>query len=238
MPIKLFVPCFIDQFAPEIGEATADLLDGLEVPWEYPTGQTCCGQFAYTLGDFATARRLMRHFFQVFAGAQAVICPSASCTLMVRRCYLKLAESLREQRLAQTLASRTWELSEWLAARGPLPWTPAFAGTLVLHHSCKARQLGSIPGAGRVLAQVEGLQIREVSPYYTCCGFGGAFKMQHPDLGRSIGEALLMAVAQTGAQGLVSLDYSCLMHLKSVAAAQGVQVACYHVAELLRPPRI
>jgi L-lactate dehydrogenase complex protein LldE len=235
MSVRLFIPCFIDQFAPEIGEATAEVLDRLEVPWEYPAEQTCCGQFAYTMGDFATARRLMRHFLQVFDGAEAVICPSASCTLMVRRHYPKLAEGLKEQRRAEALASRTWELSEWLAARGSLPWTPTFAGALVLHQSCKARQLGALPGAALMLAQVNGLEIREISPYYACCGFGGAFKVQHPDLAHTIGEALLMAVAETGAQGLVSLDYSCLLHLKSVAAARSLDVAFYHLAELVRP---
>lgn len=235
MSVKLFIPCFIDQVAPQIGEATAELLDRLEVSWEYPAEQTCCGQFAYTVGDFATARRLMRHFLRVFFEAEAIICPSASCTLMVRRHYPRLAEGLKEKRRAEALASRTWELSEWLAARGPLPWTPEFSGILVFHHSCKARQLGALPGAVKVLAQVRGLQVRDISPYYTCCGFGGAFKVQQPGLARTIGEALLAAVAETGAQGLVSLDYSCLMHLKSVAAASNQAMNFYHLAELALP---
>ncbi|MDI6853732.1 MAG: (Fe-S)-binding protein [Deltaproteobacteria bacterium] len=237
MSVNLFIPCFIDQLAPEIGGSLADLLTCLEVPWEYPGDQTCCGQFALTVGDFPTARRLMRHFMRVFAEAEAIVCPSASCTLMVRRCYPKLAESLEEKRLAEKVAARTLELSEWLAAQGPLPWTPIFSGDLVLHHSCKARQLGTLAGASRLLAQVQGLTIKEVSPYYPCCGFGGAFKYQHPDIAQTIGEAYLEAVQETGARGVVSLDYSCLMHLRSVAAVCGLNLNFFHLAELVLPPR-
>jgi L-lactate dehydrogenase complex protein LldE len=236
MSIKFFVPCFIDQLAPDLAFAVAGLLDNLGVSWEYPPDQTCCGQFALTVGDLATARRLMRHFLQVFSGDEAIICPSASCTLMVRHYYPKLAEGLTETRQAERVASRTWELSEWLAVQGPLPWTPTFSGVLALHHSCKARQLGALPGVAQVLAQVSGLTLKEISPYYACCGFGGAFTYQHPDISRIIGEAYLEAVAATGADGLVSVDYSCLLHLRSVAASRNLNLSFYHLAEVVQSP--
>ena len=44
---------------------------------------------------------------------------------------------------------------------------------------------------------------------------------QHPDLARAIGQAYLEAVIATGATGLVSLDASCFLHLRGVAASQG-----------------
>lgn len=232
-PIKLFVPCFMDQLAPELAVTVTRLLDRLGTPWEYPAAQTCCGQFALTVGDFATARRLMRHFLEVFAGAEAVVCPSASCTLMVRQHYPPLAEGLRERWRAEALAGRTWELSEWLAARGPLSWEPDFAGTLALHRSCKAHRLGVLPNAARLLSQVRGLTLTEVSSYYACCGFGGAFRFQHPDLAGIIGEAYLAAVLATGARGLVSMDPSCLLHLRSVAGNRGLKLDFYYLAEVL-----
>ena len=233
MALNLFIPCFLDQCAPAQAAAVAAVLDRLGLAWDYPPEQTCCGQFASTLGDPATARRLMRHFLRVFAGADTILCPSASCTYMVRRCYPELAQDPAERRQAEALAGKTLELSEYLDRRGPLPWTPRFDGSLVLHRSCKARQLGALPGAARLLSQVSGLRLLEVSPYYSCCGFGGVFSVRRPDLAAEIGEAYLEAVAATGAQGLVSLDYSCLMHLKSLAAARGRDLQFFHLAEIL-----
>jgi L-lactate dehydrogenase complex protein LldE len=232
MSLKLFIPCLVDQFAPHLGEAVVELLARLEVPWAYPREQTCCGQFAYTVGDLSTTRKLMGHFLEVFEGAE-VLCPGASCTHMVRIVYPQLAQSPGEQQRLSDLAGGVWELSEWLAARGPLPWQPRFTGSLVLHRSCKARQLGLFAGAARVLSQVAGLEVLSVSPYYSCCGFGGAFSLQQPELSRALGEAYLEAVRATGAQGLVSLDYGCLQHLEAIARSRDWELKFYHLAEIL-----
>jgi L-lactate dehydrogenase complex protein LldE len=208
------------------------VLERLGAAWEYPRDQTCCGQFAYTLGDASTARRLMRHFLRVFGDGE-VLCPSASCVHMVRGHYPQLAESPRERQQVAALAARVRELSEWLALQGPLPWTPTFSETLVLHHSCRARQLGVLPATARVLSQVAGLTLLTVSPYYSCCGFGGTFRVQQPELSRALGQAYLEAVSATGARGLVSLDWSCLQHLQGVAAASGRDLQFFHLAEIL-----
>jgi L-lactate dehydrogenase complex protein LldE len=216
-----------------VASAVAGLLARLGVAGHYPEEQTCCGQFAWTAGDPATARRLMRHFLRVFAGPETILCPSASCTYMVRHCYPQLAEGPRESRAAAALASRIMELGEWLDAWGPLPWTPEFDGSLVLHQSCKARQLGVLDGAREVLSQVKGLKMITISPYYTCCGFGGTFSLQHPGLSRDMGEAYLAAVSATGASGLVSLDYSCLLHLQGLSVGPARDLKFYHLAEIL-----
>ena len=231
--IKLFIPCFLDQCAPQVARTVAGILDRLNIVCEYPQDQTCCGQFAWTAGDVSTARRLMRHFLRVFAGVGTILCPSASCTYLVRHCYPQLAEGLKEQRAVEALASRVLELGEWLAGRGPLPWNPRFEGSLVLHQSCKARQLKVLPQAREVLSRVQGLELRTVSPYYTCCGFGGTFSLQHPELSREMGEAYLAAVTATGAAGLVSLDYSCLLHLQGLGVASARNLKFYHLAEIL-----
>ena len=231
--LQLFMPCMIDQAAPHVGRAVVKLLERLGVAWTYPPDQTCCGQFAWTVGDPATARRLLRHFIQVFAGPEIILCPSASCSHMVRQNYPELAQDAGERRNIEAVAGRVRELSEWLAGRGHLPWTPRFSGALVLHRSCKARELGVLPAMAQVLSQVEGLELLEVSPYYSCCGFGGVFSLQHPSLSRDIGEAYLEAVKATGAQGLVSLEASCLLHLKEIAQDRGMKMQFLHLAEVL-----
>ena len=192
--IKLFIPCFLDQCAPQVASAVAGLLARLGVAGQYPEDQTCCGQFAWTAGDSATARRLMRHFLRVFAGAETILCPSASCTYLVRHCYPQLAEGLKEQRAVAALASRVMELGEWLAGWGPLPWTPRFEGSLVLHRRARPGNWGSWRAPGRFCPGCRGLSCCTISPYYTCCGFGGTFSLQHPGLSRDIGEAYLAAV--------------------------------------------
>ncbi len=231
--VTIFIPCFINQVFPHLGEAVVEILDRLGVRWRYPEEQTCCGQFALSAGDLDTGRRLARHFVRVFQGHGPIVCPSASCVLTVRRDYPDLEADPLARREVLAVTSRVLELSEWLAGRGPLPWQPQFEGVLALHRSCKARELGALPAAAQLLDQVAGLTLTNISPYYSCCGFGGVFKAQHPDLARNIGEAYLDAVLATGAAGLVSLDASCFLHLKGVAAARGFDLEFYHLAEIL-----
>lgn len=175
----------------------------------------------------------MRHFLRAFAGEETIICPSASCTYLVRHCYPELAEGLKERRAVESLAARVLELSEWLVKAGPLPWRPRFEGSVVLHQSCKARQLEVVACAREVLSTVKGLEVLTVSPYYTCCGFGGTFSLMQPELSREIGEAYLAAVAATGASGLVSLDYSCLLHLQGLGVPAARTLNFYYLAEIL-----
>jgi len=232
--VALFIPCFIDQLAPSLGQRLIEVMERLGVPWQYPQEQTCCGQFAVTMGDLVTARRLMRHFLRVFSQAEEIVCPSASCTFMVRHYYPRLAEGRREQEEVTALAGRTWELAEWLAAQGGLTWQPGFSGALVLHRSCKARQLGVLETANDLLSRGSGIMLKDVSPYFSCCGFGGIFKLQHPELSEAIGRAYLEAVLASGAEGLVSLDFSCLVHLKGVGRRAGLPLKFYHVLDIIR----
>lgn len=44
MHIGLFIPCFIDAFAPEVGIATLELLERFSLDVVYPRDQTCCAQ--------------------------------------------------------------------------------------------------------------------------------------------------------------------------------------------------
>src|SRR5204863_6837604 len=56
--IALFIPCYVDQFYPQVGMATAELLERLEVTFEFPAEQTCCGQPMANSGCVEEARPL------------------------------------------------------------------------------------------------------------------------------------------------------------------------------------
>ena len=44
MRVGLFIPCYVDQFYPNVAIATLELLRKLGVRVAYPLDQTCCGQ--------------------------------------------------------------------------------------------------------------------------------------------------------------------------------------------------
>src|SRR6476620_3750939 len=113
--IALFIPCYIDQFYPQVGMATAELLERLGVTFEFPAEQTCCGQPMATSGCVEEARPLAEKFLRIFKDFDYVVAPSGSCVAMVRHHYdeyfcgrPELEEDLRR------LKAKTFELCEFL----------------------------------------------------------------------------------------------------------------------------
>jgi L-lactate dehydrogenase complex protein LldE len=214
MPVQLFIPCHIDQFSPQVATSLVDFLDSLHIPWNYPSDQTCCGQFAFNAGEWQSARRLMRHFFQVFKKDDPIICPSASCVLTIRRHYPRLIETAADVANLRRLQPLVLEFSEWLCKLLPLTFPLSWSGQVFLHYSCSARQLGILPELNRCLSLINDLQVIHSAADYSCCGFGGLFSFKCPDLAREIGQKYLQVVMDSGASALVSPDKSCLSHLQ------------------------
>ena len=79
MRVALFVPCFVDQFAPGMARATLEVLAAQGIEAEYPQDQTCCGQPAWNAGLPDAARPLAHNFARTFDGFDYVVAPSASC---------------------------------------------------------------------------------------------------------------------------------------------------------------
>src|ERR1700682_3374117 len=107
--VGLFIPCYVDQFYPEVGLASLDLLERFGVDAEFPEAQTCCGQPMANSGCFADAVPLAKKFLSVFSRYQYVVCPSGSCASMVRDHYVNLLPD--EPRLA-AMRGQGYELGE------------------------------------------------------------------------------------------------------------------------------
>src|SRR5262249_1601271 len=183
MEVALFIPCYVDQFYPNVGLATVDLLERYGAKVEFPEEQTCCGQPMANSGCFADAAPLAAKFLDVFSPYQDVVCPSGSCTSMVRNHYLNRLPNGR--RLAP-MGRRHCGLCELLHDFEHLQPRGRFAHRVGLHeswHGLRERRLGSgserrIPAFDKVrdlLAGLEGLQLVELARPDECCGFGGTF---------------------------------------------------------------
>ncbi len=232
--VRLFIPCYVDQLAPEVGLAAVALLERLQVAWSYPAAQTCCGQLAYNAGDWQGARRLRDHFCRVFAGAGPVVCPGPSCVRMVRRHYLQLRQGCAGENEKELLVPHLVDMAEFLHDLLPFPFSLHWPDRVFLHQSCAARELGLAPVLKGVLAQVTGLELCTLPEAYACCGFGGWFALKQPELSQAIGWRYLEAVLATGARLLVSPDVGCLLHLQGLVRAHNLPLACMHLAPFLQ----
>ena len=244
LDVALFIPCYVDQLAPEVGLATARVLERLGCKVSFDPRQTCCGQPFVTTGAHAEAVRLARAHASRFARAEAVVCPSASCVATVRRRYADLLGA--EQ--AAALASRTFELGEFIVLRlGTSDVGAVFPHRVALLESCHglrelglgrpSESLGVAPSAlgitERLLRGVAGLELRPIARRDECCGFGGAFSVGFPELSARIGRDKLRALSESGAEYVTGTDASCLLHLEALRARESFGPRTIHLAEIL-----
>jgi L-lactate dehydrogenase complex protein LldE len=242
--VGLFVPCYVDQLAPSVAEATLRVLERAGCDVEYDPDQTCCGQPFSNLGLAAEAARLARIHLERFARHDAIVCPSASCVATVRRHYGGLGVGLDPA--GRRVRERTFELTEFLADElGSVDVGARFPHRVALLASCHGlRELGlgtpseavgaaHRPGATeRALSAVEGLELLRPSRD-ECCGFGGAFSVEFPVVSGRIGRDRLADLAATGAEFVTATDASCLLHLDGIRRRAGAGPRGIHVAEIL-----
>ncbi|HEX9440989.1 MAG TPA: (Fe-S)-binding protein [Roseiflexaceae bacterium] len=238
MRVALFITCFNDTIFPETGRAMVRLLERLGHTVGFPMAQTCCGQMHFNTGYQREAIPLVRHFVEVFGGAEVVVAPSASCVGMVRDLYPRAAELSGDRRLAAdvaALAPRVLELSEFLVHRlGVVDVGAYFPHRVTYHptcHSLRVLRLGDAPL--RLLRAVRGIDLVALPNAEQCCGFGGTFAIKNADTSMAMLSDKLRCVLDTRAEVCAAADNSCLMQIGGALSRQRAGVRPVHLAEIL-----
>jgi L-lactate dehydrogenase complex protein LldE len=242
MRVALFVPCYVDQLWPRAALAAVRVLERLGVEVAFPEEQTCCGQPMANAGLAANAAPLARRFLDIFGGFDAVVCPSGSCTSMVRNHYdafLAGAPGFDQ------LKARTWELCEFVVdVLGVRELDGRFPHKVALHRSCHGlRELGLgtpsellAPRVAKVeglLASLRGIELVPLARPDECCGFGGTFALAEEAVSALMGRDRIADHANAGAEIVTGTDVSCLMHLEGLSRRENRPLRFMHVAELL-----
>ncbi len=223
MRVSLFVTCFNDTLFPQTGRAVVSLLERLGCDVEFPLEQTCCGQMHMNSGHAREGTALARRFARVFAGAEAVVTPSASCAGMLR------------QHLAADERPPVYELSEFLVDLLDVEDVGAYYPHRVTYHptchSLRELRVGDRPL--RLLRAVRGIELVELPEASECCGFGGTFAVKNAEVSSAMVTDKVRAVLDTGAEVVCAADNSCLMQIGGALSRQRTGVRTAHLAEVL-----
>jgi L-lactate dehydrogenase complex protein LldE len=220
--VALFITCFNDTLFPSVGRAVVELLERLGHEVDVPLEQTCCGQMHHNSGYAQDGLALARRFESVFAGADAIVSPSASCVGMVRE-------------HCPAVADRTYELTELLVDRlGAVDVGASFPHRVTLHPTCHSlRVLGVGERPRRLLEAVRGIDLVELEEAQECCGFGGTFAVKNADTSMAMLSDKLRRILDTRAEVCTAADTSCLMHIGGALRRQRAGVRTLHLAEIL-----
>ncbi len=240
--VTFFGSCLIDQFYPEIGEAVIKVLNHYGVTVHYPKGQSCCGLPAYYEGHKETATRMARDLIAALEANpdEQIMTATPPCGITLKQYVPKLVKGdpLWEER-GRSLAARTSDFSEYLVEVLGLGDETLGSATsekvpLAYHDSCSAlRGLRVQEPQRRLLGMLGRYELRELDEIGECCGFGGHFSADYPDVAGEVLKRKIAAIERTGAR-VVALDSpGCLLQIRGGLLKQGSPIEVRHIAELL-----
>lgn len=242
MRVALFVPCYVDQFAPSAAIAALRVLERLDIAVDVPLGAACCGQPVANAGFASAGDEALVRFSETYLDHDHVIVLSGSCAAHVR------AHAPRVHGAGEDVAGRTAEFCTFLHDVVGLERVRALDARLrarvALHVGCHALrhlrvatpselQLPAVDKARALLETVDGLSFATLARPDECCGFGGSFSVTEGAVSARMGRDRLADMRAGGATALVTTDLSCALHLRGLDRAAGGAMPMWHVAEVL-----
>ncbi len=241
MKVGLFVPCYIDQFYPNVGIHTLQLLEKLGVEVEVPLGQTCCGQPLANSGMERDTIKICSHFIQLFKNCDAIVSPSGSCVLQIKEHIPKVLHDENYFKIQHNI----YELTEFITDVLKIDTLSGnFDHRVGLHQSChglrglrnaKASELAGklFAKAGKLLSSLADIQLVNLDRIDECCGFGGTFSVFEEAVSVQMGNDRIKDHQSHGAEIITATDMSCLMHLEGLIKRNKQPVKVMHIAEIL-----
>src|SRR5437879_3762753 len=210
-----------------------------------PEGQGCCGALNAHGGDHARALALARRTIDAFeaARAEAVIVNTSGCGAHMKAYGRLLGADPAYAERARRFAASVVDLAEFLVRaplRGPLSPVPL---TVTYHDPCHVVHGQKLRGEPRrLLAQIPGLRIVELTESDWCCGSAGIYNLTQPEMATRLLQRKVSHVLATGADAVVTANPGCILQIQAGLAAQRSAMRVLHLVELLdraygAPPR-
>ena len=232
--VWLFTGCVMDAWMRDTHRAAQAVIEatgaGVALP---PAGAACCGALHIHAGLGSDAHRLAQRVMAAMPGEAPILVDSAGCGAAMKE-YGHLLDTPEARRFA----SRVLDVHEWLSSRidelparsdGPQPDANGVSRVAV-QDPCHLRhvQQAHLP-VRTVLGRY--VEVTELDDEGLCCGAGGAYSQQHPDVANAVRQRKVAAIERSGATMVASANPGCMLHLR--AAGLDVRHPLEIVAELL-----
>ena len=197
--------------------------------------QGCCGALHAHAGDLEAARKLARRNIAAFEKSRSefIAVNAAGCGAMMKDYGHLLHDDPDWADRATALSARVRDVSELLAAVGPLP-----GGRLPLRvtydapcHLIHAQRVVNQPFA--VLGAIPGLELVPLRESENCCGSAGIYNLIEPETSDAVLTPKLANIAETGAPLVATGNPGCLMQIGAGLLRSGSKTRVIHPVDLL-----
>jgi L-lactate dehydrogenase complex protein LldF len=242
MRVALFPGCMTDRLYPEQGEAVVSILNALGATTVHPPSLHCCGLIPNNSGDGVSAGALALRTMESLEAIEAdvIVSPSASCVAMMVDDYQHLfRDDSPNLARAKALSAKIMDLTSFLVhvaklQPGALSSPDGTQRKVTYHDSCQGLNALGLRDEPRYLIEtVMDDTLLEMAENRVCCGFGGSFSLEQPELSRRLMTRKLENAQAAGATTVVTDNQGCIMHLRGGVDAQGRPMRIRHLAEVI-----
>ena len=237
--VAFFGGCLVDFVYPEQGRALLKICADHDVQVDYPMDQTCCGLPAQMTGEKVTARDIAVQNITAMDPAEYdyILTMCASCGSHLKENYVKLlsAEPALAVKASQ-LKDKVIDFSSFMIKVlkvSPGDFFAGAGGKAAYHspcHLCRGQRVTKEP---RELLAAAGLEYVATKDEDVCCGFGGSFSIDFPEISAELLKRKLDRVEAAGVEMLVTDCPGCVLQLRGGMEKRGGRIKVKHIAEIV-----
>jgi glycolate oxidase iron-sulfur subunit len=199
-----------------------------------PRTQVCCGAIHFHGGVSAPARVFADENLAAFPIERfdAIINNIAGCGSMLKDYGHHWHDAKQAERSAW--AAKVKDVNEFLDQLGLVPPEGEIKAVATYHDACHllhAQKVQEPPR--RLLAQIPGLEIRDLPESELCCGAAGTYNLTQPEMSARLSKRKMENIKRTRARVAITSNAGCALQIAREAREQGEQLAVVHPMEML-----
>jgi glycolate oxidase iron-sulfur subunit len=232
--VALFTGCIGDAMFRHVNWATARVLQQNGCDVHVPPAQVCCGAIHFHAGSSAPAQAFADRNLDAFPHDRfdAIINNIAGCGSMLKDYGHHWRDERQHQRADWSAKVR--DINEFLDQLGLVSPDGEIPLVATYHDACHLLHAQKIHDAPRrLLAQIPGLELRELPETELCCGAAGTYNLTQPEMSARLSRRKLQNIRSTGARLAITSNAGCALQIAREARDQRLQLAVLHPMEVL-----
>jgi glycolate oxidase iron-sulfur subunit len=232
--VGLFIGCVGDAMFRHVNWATARVLQQNGCDVHVPPSQTCCGAIHYHAGSSEPARAFADANREAFPLERfdAVVNNIAGCGSMLKDFGHHWHDDDQAGRAAWSAKVR--DVNEFLAELGLVRPEGEVRAVATYHDACHLLHAQKIREAPRqLLAQIPGLELRDLPETELCCGAAGTYNLTEPEMSARLSRRKMENIRGTKARLCITANAGCALQIVREARAQGLRLSVAHPMEVL-----
>ena len=228
--------CIMHVAFAEWNEASVRVLARAGVDVVVPRDQGCCGAITIHAGEMERGRELAKRNIAAFerSGADIYLINAAGCGSALKEYGQLFHDDRAWHARAAAFSAKVRDITEYLDEIGIGPGLGPLDAVVTYQDPCHLAHAQRITAAPRrLLAQIPGLEIREMEESSLCCGSAGIYNVTQPEMAGRLGRRKVEHVLDVAPDILATANPGCALQIANGLRASGRSIEVLHVVQLL-----